>query len=428
MTCRAATSATACAGAQIGAQLAYDNEGRLSAWQNAPTSPTASASYLYDGAGNRVQQVATSSGTTTITSYLGNLEEVTSSGGTTTTTAYYGSIAESVNGTLSYLLSDGLGSVSEALSASTGAVTATQLYGPYGAVRSQSGSLPTSKGYTGQRSDAASSGLDYYGARYYDPVAGQFTSADTTLAGGLNRYAYVAGNPETRTDPSGHAYAPGNSGSGGDTWVTPNNKDYPNTYDDFVHHVGYPGRYWIMPTRDKKKYSEEYSDGDKLFEYFGANVTDQNGHLQHEGPSLWKIDATWAEKQKIGTTADYIVGYETPLLSICGYDPCIATTLTPLIPIDLYKPLKDTPTKNIMSYAVTKGSKQAAIIAIDVTNNTDLHGNTAAQQALAYRMINYQPSAKAHTSVMRVIFIDGDTISDVNPFNYGPPPGGGIIA
>ncbi len=160
-----------------------------------------------------MQQVATTSGTTTTTSYIGSLEEVTTSGATTTTTAYYGGVAQSVNGALSYTLSDGLGSVSESVTTS-GAVTATQLYGPYGAVRYQQGTLPTDQGFTGQRSDAAS-GLDYYGARYYDPVAGQFTSADTTLAGGLNRYAYVGGNPETATDPSGHMYArPTGGGSG----------------------------------------------------------------------------------------------------------------------------------------------------------------------------------------------------------------------
>jgi RHS repeat-associated protein len=147
--------------------------------------------------------VATSSGTTTTTSYVGSLEEVATTGGMTTTTAYYGGLAESVNGTLSYLLSDGLGSVSESVTTS-GAASATQLYGPYGGVRYASGTLPTSKGFTGQRADSATSGLDYYGARYYDPVAGQLTSADTTLAGGLNRYAYVAGNPETATDPTGH--------------------------------------------------------------------------------------------------------------------------------------------------------------------------------------------------------------------------------
>lgn len=54
------------------------------------------------------------------------------------------------------------------------------------------------------------SGLDYYGARYYDPLAGQFTSGDSVLPGGgfdlwgLSRYAYVGGNPIIRTDPTGH--------------------------------------------------------------------------------------------------------------------------------------------------------------------------------------------------------------------------------
>lgn len=122
---------------------------------------------------------------------------------TTTTTAYYCHLALSVNGTLSYLLSDPvLRSVGASVNLN-GAVTATQLYSPYGGVRYQSGTLPTDYGFIHQRADATS-GLDDYGARYYDPVAGQFTSADTTLAGGLNRYAYVGGNPETRTDPSGH--------------------------------------------------------------------------------------------------------------------------------------------------------------------------------------------------------------------------------
>jgi RHS repeat-associated protein len=63
--------------------------------------------------------------------------------------------------------------------------------------------MPTTKGFTGQYSDAGSTGLDYYGARYYDVALGQFTSADTANAG-LNRYGYVKGNPETYTDPTGH--------------------------------------------------------------------------------------------------------------------------------------------------------------------------------------------------------------------------------
>jgi RHS repeat-associated protein len=100
-----------------------------------------------------------------------------------------------------------LGSASASVSTTSGAVTATQLYSPYGAVRYASGILPTDIGFTHQRANTTT-GLDDYGARWYDPLAGQFASADTTLAGGLNRYAYVAGNPETLTDPSGHLYAP----------------------------------------------------------------------------------------------------------------------------------------------------------------------------------------------------------------------------
>ncbi|MEO6893374.1 MAG: RHS repeat-associated core domain-containing protein, partial [Ktedonobacteraceae bacterium] len=39
------------------------------------------------------------------------------------------------------------------------------------------GAVPTNKGFTGQYLD--DSGLNYYNARYYDPVVGRFVSADT---------------------------------------------------------------------------------------------------------------------------------------------------------------------------------------------------------------------------------------------------------
>src|SRR6185312_3436040 len=105
------------------------------------------------------------------------------------------------NGPLSYLATDGQGTVSTSLD-SAGNVTSQQLYTPYGNARYSSGSSPTTLGYTGQRADS-STGLDYYNARYYDPVAGQFTSADTANDGS-NRYGYVGGNPTTATDPTGH--------------------------------------------------------------------------------------------------------------------------------------------------------------------------------------------------------------------------------
>ncbi|TMC01607.1 MAG: hypothetical protein E6J41_32665 [Chloroflexi bacterium] len=213
MTCRAPSSSTTCSGTtQTGARLGYNNEGELQSWQNPPSSPTTTAQFLYDGQGQRVEQSVTQAGTTTTTVYVGDVEEVSTTGGTTTTTAYYymdgKRIGLSVNGVTSYLASDALGSATVTLS-SSGAAMAAQLFLPYGNLRYSSGSMPTSYGFTGQRSDTAS-GLDYYGARYYDPLAGQFTSADSVLPGGgfdlwgLSRYAYVEGDPEDRTDPSGH--------------------------------------------------------------------------------------------------------------------------------------------------------------------------------------------------------------------------------
>jgi RHS repeat-associated protein len=206
MTCRAPTSTTTCATLPTGSNLSYDNEGRLVHWQNAPTSPTSTDDALYDGEGRRVLQQSTVSGTTTTTTYLGSLEELSTRGSTTTTTVYYriggSQVALSVNGVVSYLLGDGLGSATVALDGN-GNVTASQLYGPYGQLRYSSGTMPGSLNFTGQHDDTNTLGLDYYGSRYYDPVIGQFASADTLLAG-INRYGYAGGNPETWTDPSGH--------------------------------------------------------------------------------------------------------------------------------------------------------------------------------------------------------------------------------
>ena len=130
--------------------------------------------------------------------------------GVTIRTYYYANrarIATAVNGVFSYLASDGLGSADVTLD-TNGNLTAAALYAPYGSARYAIGIASTDYGFTGQHSDT-STGLDYYGARYYDPVAGQFTSADTILPGGgydiwgLSRYAYVEGNPIGRTDPTG---------------------------------------------------------------------------------------------------------------------------------------------------------------------------------------------------------------------------------
>jgi RHS repeat-associated protein len=56
--------------------------------------------------------------------------------------------------------------------------------------------------FAGQYRDDES-GLYYLRARYYDPATAQFLTVDPAAVVTQERYAYVAGNPTNRTDPSG---------------------------------------------------------------------------------------------------------------------------------------------------------------------------------------------------------------------------------
>ena len=89
----------------------------------------------------------------------------------------------------------------------SGQVIAVRHYSPYGKADYSWGSMPTSFNYTGQRLDSQT-GLLYYNFRSYDPVSGRFVRADTKQnnAGGMDPYAYVGDNPETRNDPTGHCW------------------------------------------------------------------------------------------------------------------------------------------------------------------------------------------------------------------------------
>jgi RHS repeat-associated protein len=105
------------------------------------------------------------------------------------------------------LLTDTLGSVLASMSSTAGnaSLLGNQGFGPYGKQRYSKGTIPTTKGYTGQYGDALT-GLDSYVARSYDAVVGRFLSADTVESNleGMDPYAYVGGNPQTYNDPTGH--------------------------------------------------------------------------------------------------------------------------------------------------------------------------------------------------------------------------------
>jgi len=187
--------------------LTYDTENHLTGVRGG-----ASASFVYDGDGNRVK--ATFGDSTTV--YVGSYYEQT---GAASTKYYYAgsqrialrrSDYASDNG-LFWLLTDHLGST--AITADSGGTRVAELrYKAWGENRYTYGATPTTYRFTGQRLDE-STGLMYYGARYYDPTLGRFVQADTIVPNpgnpqDLNRYAYVRNNPLRYIDPSGHQGEP----------------------------------------------------------------------------------------------------------------------------------------------------------------------------------------------------------------------------
>ncbi len=194
------------------ATLTYDVLDHLVAWNAGSTNQEW---YAYDASGNRVLRSSTTSSGTSITTYAFGLEEhLYGATGINTGNTYYYRLGGRLIGALTgitalvpqFFLTDALGSVLATFSATAGsaAVLGNQVYGPYGNQRYTQGSMGTAKGYTGQYADAM--GLDYYNARYYDPIVGRFVSADTVQGNeqGMDPYAYVGGNPETMNDPTGH--------------------------------------------------------------------------------------------------------------------------------------------------------------------------------------------------------------------------------
>ncbi|MBM9499017.1 RHS repeat-associated core domain-containing protein [Leptospira sp. 201903071] len=83
-------------------------------------------------------------------------------------------------------------------------------YKPYGEIQRNDSSGPDifRYKYTGQEEDRET-GLYYYKARYYDPLIGRFTQADsvfdTTRPMAMDLYMYTEGNPVRYRDPSGNS-------------------------------------------------------------------------------------------------------------------------------------------------------------------------------------------------------------------------------
>lgn len=93
----------------------------------------------------------------------------------------------------------------------TGNVVSRIRYLPYGALDTghSVGFDATTRKFGGRELDEEDA-LAYFGARYYDPEIGRFTTADTIVGDSstpslrFNRYAYADDSPLKLTDPSGH--------------------------------------------------------------------------------------------------------------------------------------------------------------------------------------------------------------------------------
>jgi RHS repeat-associated protein len=186
------------------ATYTYNHANRLAS----VTDPTLTASFAYNGLGDRLQQIVNGQTTTYTLDIVGGLTQVLADD---THTYLYGNgrIAQYVGTNPEYFLADVLGSVRQ-LTDSSGNVTLAKGYQPYGQVLESAGDVTTAYGYTGEWTDSYIK-LIYLRSRWYSPQTGRFTTRDTwqgdyTRPLSLNWWNYVEGDPINRVDPSGKWY------------------------------------------------------------------------------------------------------------------------------------------------------------------------------------------------------------------------------
>lgn len=187
------------------ASATWNGAGELTSYDDSSGDMTTAT---YDGNGLRASSATTSGGTQDYT--WNTLTEVPQLL-TDSTNAYIyttgAAPAEQVNltsGTITYLTTDSLGSVRGTVS-SSGSLTGSATYDAWGNPLTVGGLTATTPyGYAGSYTDAT--GLLYLINRYYDPATGQFDSIDPMLLQTQQPYAYVDGNPVSKTDPAGRQY------------------------------------------------------------------------------------------------------------------------------------------------------------------------------------------------------------------------------
>jgi RHS repeat-associated protein len=201
----------------------YDQANRLTGY----TAGSATASYTYDGNG---LLASTTTGTTSTSDTWDTVIGSDPLMLTDNHTNYiYGPNDQPIeqvasDGTTTYIQHDQNGST-RLITNSTGGVTGTYSYTPYGAITSHTGTATTPLLYDGEYADPTT-GLYFLRTRYYDPNTVQFLTRDPLEASTKAPYGYAGDDPLDASDPSGQQLA-ANSAASAPTGVLP---ALPNDY------------------------------------------------------------------------------------------------------------------------------------------------------------------------------------------------------
>jgi len=178
----------------------YDSANRLKTL----SKPGNNVTYSYNGLGDRLRETVNGI-TTTFTMDLNMGLTQALSDGTNTYIYGMGRIAQTAGTGIEFFLGDALGSVRQ-LTNSSGVITYTKAYDPYGVVNQTIGSSQSAYGYTGE---FTSNDMVYLRARFYTPNMGRFITQDTWAGNinspmSLNLWNLATANPVNYVDPSGY--------------------------------------------------------------------------------------------------------------------------------------------------------------------------------------------------------------------------------
>ncbi|MFV0460767.1 MAG: RHS repeat-associated core domain-containing protein [Actinomycetales bacterium] len=168
------------------------------------SGPGVEAGYGYDGAGLRAWRTSGGMREDFVWDVVAGVPVVLADGeheyvyGQGTTPLWQ---VETGTGVVEYLHADVTGSV-VAVTDAAGVVAGTRSYEAYGRVTGSTGEWVTRFGFAGEYTDP-DTGLVYLRARYYDPDTAQFMSVDPVVEQTRTAYGYTAGNPLQFADPTG---------------------------------------------------------------------------------------------------------------------------------------------------------------------------------------------------------------------------------